>query len=129
MTKIDQFINMTKSDKMKKMIIMLAACLMVSLASCNSTADYDAISKKIEKEEQLTNDDYSAMVEYLEDAAEKESDYNWNDFENSYNQFEKDYPHFMTFAFAIGMADAEGKLDSSLKKRMKSLTQRVKPMQ
>lgn len=45
---------------------MLAAVLMISLSSCGSSNDYDAINERIDAGDVLTQEDYSMMIQYLE---------------------------------------------------------------
>ena len=56
---------------MKKLIFTVVTCLMLSLASCGSSADYEAIHKKLEQNEKPTTADYSAMATYVEECVDE----------------------------------------------------------
>lgn len=111
---------------MKKLFMMLAACVMLSLAACGSKADYDSINKKIENHEQLSASDYSAMVDYLEESYSKmPQTQDPDDFEESTAWMEKNYPYTMDFAMTLGIANASGQLDSATKGRLDNLMQKI----
>lgn len=81
-------------------------------------------TKKIENQQELTSDDYSAMVDYMEDCLNNVPKDVENDAANG-EWMEKNYPHYVSFAMTLGMADMQGNLDSSLKERLKKIEEKL----
>lgn len=105
---------------MKKLIFTVVTCLMLSLASCGSSADYEAIHKKLERDEQPTAADYSAMATYLEDGLDKMKGI--SDDAAGMEKFEKEYPYYFEFAGALAIGEASGKLDDATKEKLEKVT-------
>lgn len=110
---------------MKKLIFTVVTCLMLSLASCGSSADYEAISKKLERDEQPTAADYSAMATYVEDGFDKMKGI--QDDAKGMETFEKEYPYFFEFIGSLTIGEASGKLDDATKEKLEKI--RVKAEQ
>lgn len=111
---------------MKKLIFTVVTCLMLSLASCGSSADYEAIHKKLERDEQPTAADYSAMATYLEDGLDKMK--SLQDDANGMETFEKEYPYYFEFAGALTIGEASGKLDDSTKEKLEKVTSKAEEL-
>ncbi len=110
---------------MKKLIFTVVTCLMLSLASCGSSADYEAIHKKLEQNEKPTTADYSAMATYLEDGLDKMKEL--KDDPNMMEKLEKEYPYYFEFMGALVMAeDTGGKLDDATKEKLEKLQSKAK---
>lgn len=112
---------------MKKLIFTVVTCLMLSLASCGSSADYEAIHKKLERDEQPTAADYSAMATYLEDGLDKMKSLkdDGKDDIKGMEEFEKEYPYYFEFTGALVMAEASGDLDNSTKEKLEKVTSKA----
>lgn len=113
---------------MKKLIFTVVTCLMLSLASCGSSADYEAIHKKLEQNEKPTAADYSAMATYLEDGLDKmkELQNEGKDDLKGMEEFEKEYPYYFEFMGVLVIADASGNLDEATKEKLEKLQSKAK---
>lgn len=111
---------------MKKLIFTVVTCLMLSLASCGSSADYEAIHKKLEQNEKPTTADYSAMAAYLEDGLDKMKEL--KDDPNMMEKMEKEYPYYFEFGGALTLGEDAGDLDEATKEKLEKLSRTVKEL-
>ena len=51
---------------MKKLLYFFSAVVIMALASCSSNADYEQIDQKLANGDELTQADYSKMIDYVE---------------------------------------------------------------
>lgn len=108
---------------MKKILFSIMSVMLLVLTSCG--ADYAALNEKIEKdgpEAEFSKSEYADMLNYVEDAFENSKDVTLNDFD----KFEKEYPYFMSFSFALGIADSNKKLDEKTSKKLQELLKKFK---
>ncbi len=107
---------------MKKLIFTVVTCLILSLASCGSSADYEAIHKKLEQNEKPTTADYSAMATYVEECVDemKSMKGTKKDTPEGFAEFEKKYPYWLEFrARSSWLRIQEGSLTTPQKKSSK----------
>ena len=116
---------------MKKLIFTVVTCLMLSLASCGSSADYEAIHKKLEQHEKPTTADYSAMATYVEECVDemKSMKGTKKDTPEGFAEFEKKYPYWLEFMGALVMAeDTGGELDDATKEKLEKIQSKGKEL-
>lgn len=107
---------------MKKLIFTVVTCLILSLASCGSSADYEAIHKKLERDEQPTAADYSAMATYVEECVDemKSMKGTKKDTPEGFTEFEKNIlTGLSSWARSSWLRIQEGSLTTPQKKSSK----------
>ncbi len=109
---------------MKKILSLALLALVFMLPSCSNTSGAEAVNQKIEKSEQLSQEDYSVMIDYLDNAmvtAEKKVKEAGDDkekFKSFEEDMSKEFPY--TEAFMKALSSAKD-LDDTNKKKMQDL--------
>lgn len=112
-----------KSNRMRNLLLIVVSVIALILPSaCASDADADAVAKKIEKNEALTQEDYGVMLDYLKPAMEQlvkfiEMGADNNDLEG----LDKEFPHSELFMKTIGKE--EHNFDTSNMEKAQKLTE------
>lgn len=109
---------------MKKFLLMLAVVVMTIMTSCGG-ADYKAIHDKIEAGTELSQEDYSAMMDYVVDGTKEQfaaikglSDNSSDEERNeALNVMKNKYPYSQDFIMCLTSAVAEGKFDADNQKK------------
>lgn len=108
---------------MKKLILQtLTAAVVLLLAACSGGAD--AVSKKIDNHEKLSQEDYSVMIDYVEDAFNSLSELTTkygnqpNKLREEAEKLEKKYSHIDQFTQTIISASD---LDEKNQKKLENL--------
>lgn len=117
---------------MRKIIFLFAAFMMVIVSSCSG--DSKAVYEKIEKGQELTQDDYTVILEYLDDAmssmpsvdtGEMNDDKRMDDFTKKTDEWNKKYEYTQKFITALSEAEFENKLNAKNKKLLDELNKKA----
>lgn len=112
---------------MKKIIFALFAVMLVAFASCGNGAKEKALSEKIQKHETLTQEDYSFMIDYIDNAltsvlssVEKKGLTNVNEAVLE-QELDKEFPYAQEYSKAL--SDDFTKLDNDNSKKYQTALQ------
>lgn len=87
---------------MKKILFSLMALIAaITVTSCGDNQNADQVAEKIQKGEQLTQDDYTTMIKYVGEYAEKMQPYvvngTGNEYETEMANLKAEYPYAVEF--------------------------------
>lgn len=115
---------------MKKILLFFAACMMILATSCGGNGDAKAVYEKIENHQELSQDDYTVMIKYVDEALssgllmdDKEmSDQDMDEFIKKTDEWKKKYEYLQEFIGEIGDGS---KLDDKNKKLFEELNNKL----
>lgn len=110
---------------MKKIIFALASILMLTVSACSSKADPAAIHEKIEKGQDLSQSDYSVIIDYVIEANEAvvkaiQNAKTVEDMTKFQKQYYIKYPYLT--AYQAVLSNDEDKLDKENLKKLEKLS-------
>lgn len=119
---------------MKKFYCLLFAALVLVLGACSSTkVDRDALKQKIDNKEELTSDDYSAMVQIIQEDVEwaaKQKDVKDEDTTPEMKQKAMEMVgEIIVYGAMLDKAQKDGKLDKGTVKDLQKLKEKLDGME
>lgn len=110
---------------MRKILTFSLLAVTLLFSACAGSDSPEAVAKKIEKKESLSQKDYSVMIDYLSDAFKDLNEaFRKGELDNKewQSKFEKKYSHAETFMMQLMQAED---LDKENKAKMKTLEDEV----
>lgn len=117
---------------MKKFLLMLAVVVMTIMTSCGG-ADYKAIHDKIEAGTELSQEDYSEMIDYVMDGMKAQmtamkslsDNSSEEEMNEAFNVTKNKYPYSQDFLMCLTSAVNEDKLDADNQEKWKKANEEM----
>lgn len=101
---------------MKKSILTLVSFLMLTFMCACSHVDADQVAEKVKAKQELTQDDYAVMIDYMEAPLDLLTKTDITDTK-AVQQINQKFPYIEMFSVAL----ASGKLNDANKKKLNAM--------
>ncbi len=113
---------------MKKVLSFAFLAVVLIMTACSGAAGADAVAEKINKNEQLSQADYTVMIDYLDKAMDeaqkiiKDANGDTEKLKNSEDKMQKEFPHAELFIKTLSSAKD---IDDANQKKLKDLFAKI----